>query len=99
MYSFLFIFFILFLIKRCNLFYWNKNNVSYITDKVYLNPDHYICILHIEKTRLLLAVTLTKINVIHELPSNLKTVIKNKNKCSFYSKPLKLLKSIIFWFK
>ncbi|VFP80972.1 Flagellar protein FliO [Buchnera aphidicola (Cinara kochiana kochiana)] len=99
MYITLFIFILFFLIKKIRLFYSGFNNISYISDKIYLNANNYICILTVEKIRLLLNVTLKKVHVIQELPPLSENVLQQQKKCSLYTKSLNLLKSIIFWFK
>ncbi|VFP83522.1 hypothetical protein [Buchnera aphidicola] len=99
MYVILFIFVFLFLIKKIKSFYSSFNNTGYITDKIYLNSNHYICILNVEKIRLLVDVNLKKIHVIQELPPIKENALKKQKKFSFYSKSINFFKSIISWFK
>lgn len=99
---FLFLFFIgVFLLKKIKLFYFKNtySNSMYITDRIYLSPSQYFCILHVEKVRFLLSITANSIRVIQTLPVSKEVATKKNKPCSWHTMLVYVLKSIFFWFR
>ncbi|MGI4816660.1 MAG: flagellar biosynthetic protein FliO [Janthinobacterium lividum] len=90
-----------FLLKKIKLFYSTNacRSRMYITDKIYLSPSQYLCILHVEKFRFLLSITVNSIHVIHILPDSKEVVLKKNKPCLGYIKLLNILKSTFCWFR
>lgn len=67
----LFCFFLFCWLKKMNLCPWNtRSNDMYISDKIYFSSHQYICVLHINKSKLLLSVTQKSINILYVFPDN-----------------------------